>query len=147
VREALSLGKLRLVGDDGWRDVLPGAPVEPPVDYYAGLSELYAGSGAVLNVTSLLLPHSLSQRHFDAWAAHGLLLSDATPGLEIFPASLTDPMRLRRPADLAERLEAFAASPEKTEAFCAAWREELRARHSYARRLQTLWRLREEDGR
>lgn len=147
VREALAAAKLRLVGDDGWRDVMPGAPVEPPVDYYAGLPELYARSGAVLNVTSLLLPHSLSQRHFDVWAAHGLLLSDATPGLEIFPASLVEPMRLRRPADLPDRLEAFAASPEKTKAFCAAWREELRAKHSYARRLQTLWRLREEDGR
>ena len=79
--------------------------------------------------------------------AGNLLLSDATPGLEIFPASLVEPMRLRRPADLPERLETFAASPEKTKAFCAAWREELRAKHSYARRLQTLWRLREEDGR
>lgn len=143
VREALAAGGLRLVGDDGWRDVLPGAPVEPPVDYYAGLPGLYAQARAVLNVTSLLLPHSLSQRHFDVWAAHGLLLSDATPGLEIFPASLVEPVRLRRPADLPERLEALAASPGRTEELCAAWREELRLRHGYVHRLQALRRLTE----
>ncbi len=148
VRESLSApGGLRLVGDDGWRDVLPGAPVEPPVDYYTALPGLYARACAVLNVTSLLLPHSLSQRHFDVWAAGGLLLSDATPGLDIFPASLTEPIRLRGPADLPERLEALAATPKRTEALCAAWREELRRRHGYALRLRTLWRLAAEDAR
>ena len=147
VREALSAldGELRLVGDGGWKDILPGASVEAPVDYYAALPELYGRARAVLNVTSLLLPHSLNQRHFDVWAAGGLLLSDATPGLEIFPPSLADPIRLRCPAELPERLEALAAAPQRAEALRAAWREEVRQNHTYARRLRTLWRLAVED--
>lgn len=136
VRACWSAG-LRLVGDEGWRDVLPGAAVEPPVDYYTALPGLYAQARAVLNVTSLLLPHSLSQRHFDVWAARGLLLSDATPGLDIFPPSLTEPVRLGSPADVPERLEALAA-PGRTEELCAAWREELRQRHTYVQRLRQL---------
>lgn len=148
VREALSAGGgLRLVGDGGWRDILPGVPVEPPVDYYAALPALYARARAVLNVTSLLLPHSLNQRHFDVWAAGGLLLSDATPGLALFPASLADPIRLRCPAELPDRLASLAADQRRTEALCAAWREEVRRNHTYALRLRTLWRRTMEEGR
>ncbi len=145
VRAALGAG-LRLVGDEGWRDALPGASVEPPVDYYAALPGLYAGARAVLNVTSLLLPRSLSQRHFDVWAARGLLLSDATPGLDIFPPSLAAPVRLASPAELPARLDALASAPRRTAELCAAWRDELRRNHGYARRLLTIRRALEEDG-
>ncbi|MDR1660392.1 MAG: DUF3880 domain-containing protein, partial [Desulfovibrio sp.] len=93
---------LRIIGDDGWRNFFPGMDISPPVDYYTALPSRYARS-VVLNVTSLLLPHSLSQRHFDVWAAGGLLLTDATPGLEIFPQELTRPVILERPEDFAPR--------------------------------------------
>ena len=89
-----SVGGLRVIGDDGWKPLLPGTEILPPVDYYTALPEVYARAEAVLNVTSLLLPQSLSQRHFDVWASGGLLLSDATSGLKIFPVELTEPMPL-----------------------------------------------------
>ncbi len=134
VRAGLAAG-MRVVGDAGWRDLLPDCEVLPPVDYYTSLPELYQRAGAVLNVTSLLLPHSLSQRHFDVWAAGGLLLSDATPGLGIFPEALTRPMTLRSPADLPSRLVALCADPAQARELRRAWREHLRAGHSYAHRV------------
>lgn len=127
-----------LCGDADWADLLPGATVLPPVDYYGSLPALYARSEAVLNVTSLLLPHSLSQRHFDVWAAGGFLFSDPTPGLTLFPPELVHPIRLASPGELPARLAALRACPDERTALSAAWRRELRARHTYAHRLQQL---------
>lgn len=127
-----------LCGDAAWATLLPGVTVLPPVDYYGRLPALYARSEAVLNVTSLLLPHSLSQRHFDVWAAGGVLFSDPTPGLELFPAELVRPMRLAAPDELPGRLAALRRSPDERAALSAAWRKELLARHTYGHRLRTI---------
>lgn len=134
VRTGLAAG-MRVVGDAGWRDLLPDCEVLPSVDYYTDLPEFYRRAGAVLNVTSLLLPHSLSQRHFDVWAAGGLLLSDATPGLEIFSEALTRPMTLHGPAEVPSRLAALRADPSQALELRRAWREHLRAGHTYAHRV------------
>lgn len=126
---------LRIVGDEGWRG-LPGKPeILPPVDYYASLPDLYAAAGAVLNVTSLLLPQSLNQRHFDVWAAGGLLLSDNTAGLDIFPEELVGPIRLESPADFGPRLAWLRAHAGFAEDLRHAWREHLCSRHLYEHRL------------
>ena len=131
-------GALRVVGDDGWKPLLPGVELLPPVDYYTSLPRLYAGSSAVLNVTSLLMPQSLSQRHFDVWACGGLLLSDATAGLDIFPAELTEPMTLRTPEDFSARLEWLRSRPQEALALRRAWRKHLRAAHGYEHRVQRI---------
>ncbi|MDR2745125.1 MAG: DUF3880 domain-containing protein [Desulfovibrio sp.] len=131
ISAALPAG-LRLVGDAGWRNFFPGAEILPPMDYYAALPSRYARS-AVLNVTSLLLPHSLSQRHFDVWAAGGVLLTDATPGLAIFPPELTRPVILERPEDFAPRFASLRAAPG-TRRLCAQWRDVLRREHCYEHR-------------
>ena len=127
-----------LCGDPAWAGLLPGATVLPPVDYYGSLPALYARSEAVLNVTSLLLPHSLSQRHFDVWAAGGVLFSDPTPGLALFPPELVGPMRLSSPDDLPARLAALRARPDGRADLAAAWRREIRSRHTYAHRLRQI---------
>lgn len=127
-----------LCGDAAWSHLLPGATVRPPVDYYGSLPTLYARSEAVLNVTSLLLPHSLSQRHFDVWATGGFLFSDPTPGLALFPPELVSPMRLSSPGDLPARLAALRACPDERAALSAAWRKELHNRHTYGHRLAQL---------
>lgn len=127
-----------ICGDAAWATLLPGVNILPPVDYYGQLPDCYARAEAVLNVTSLLLPHSLSQRHFDVWAAGGFLFSDPTPGLRIFPPELVRPMRLASPDELPARLAALRADAAARAALCAAWRKELRARHTYAHRLLTI---------
>lgn len=134
---ALPLG-LRVTGDALWRKLVPGCEPEAPMDYYGSLPTLYREAAAVLNVTSLLLPHSLSQRHFDVWAAGGVLLSDATPGLEIFPQSLTEPITLHAPAELEPRLARLAADPAGARELRHAWREHLRDAHTYGHRIATI---------
>jgi hypothetical protein len=132
ISAALPAG-LRLIGDEGWRVILPEANIEPPVDYYTALPTRYFRT-VILNVTSLLLPHSLSQRHFDVWAAGGALLSDATPGLEIFPPELTRPIILEKPEDFASRMAEMRADP-KTGQLCEQWRDLLRREHGYEHRV------------
>ena len=126
---------LRVTGDGLWRKLVPGCEPEAPVDYYGSLPELYRQASAVLNVTSLLIPQSLSQRHFDVWAAGGLLLSDATRGLEIFPEELTRPITLTSREGFGPRLAELAANPQRSRDLREAWREYLRAFHTYAHRL------------
>ena len=130
--------QLRIVGDAGWHALLPGAQILPPVDYYTALPDLYASAGAVLNITSLLLPQSLSQRHFDVWAAGGTLFSDATPGLDIFPASLTEPICLYGPEDFWPRWDEARSHPSQMADLRRAWREHLRAAHGYELRVRRI---------
>ena len=132
------VGGLRVIGDDGWKPLLPGTEILPPVDYYTALPEVYARAEAVLNITSLLLPQSLSQRHFDVWASGGMLLSDATSGLEIFPVELTEPMTLRGPGDFMIRCAWFRAHPQSAHDLRRAWRGHLRAHHGYEQRIQQI---------
>ena len=131
-------GMLRVIGDEGWKPLLPGTEILPPVDYYTTLPGVYAGAEAVLNVTSLLLPQSLSQRHFDVWASGGLLLSDATPGLGIFPAELTEPITLSGPGDFMVKCAWFRAHPQAARDLRRAWRGHLRAQHGYEQRIQQI---------
>lgn len=132
-------GAFTVFGDAGWRELLPvGTDLRGPVDYYAALPKIAASAAACLNCTSPLLPHGLTQRHFDTWAWGGLLLTDATPGLSLFPAELTRAITFRTPQDIAPRLRALQASASEAEGLKQAWREELAARHSYAHRVQNV---------
>lgn len=138
MRAALSPG-LTVFGDDGWKELLPpGGDLRPPVDYYNGLFDVYARARYSLNVTSLLLPAGLTQRHFDVWMAGGFLLSDATPGLDIFPEELVRPVRVTCPARLAAHVECLERDPSLRQHLGDAWRALLLREHSYAARVRTL---------
>lgn len=132
---------MEIYGDEGWQKLVPGATLHGPVDYYGKLPQIYAHALAVLNVTSLLLPQSLSQRHFDVWAASGFLLSDATTGLEIFSSDLVGEIRLGQPEDLPEKLAWLVEHPKRRRELSAAWREEIIARHLYGDRLTAILRI------
>lgn len=138
-------GGLEVVGDSGWERLVPHCRLMPPVDYYHGLGELYGAAACVLNVTSLLLPGSLSQRHFDVWAAGGFLLSDGTAGLDIFPSELVSPIVVDGPGVLLEALHNMGARQHWRQELIMAWRAELMARHSYAHRLATMTHALEVD--
>lgn len=128
---------LDIFGDEGWRPRLPtGARLRPPVDYYSRLPAIYAKARYNLCLTSLQLPNGLNQRHFDVWAAGGVCLSDATPGLRLFPEELTRPIRFQTPKDigpLAERLEKNHAA----QGLIADWQRHLHEQHRYAHRVTT----------
>lgn len=129
---------LHITGDDGWKKFLPEAEILPPVDYYGKVPSLYSRAECVLNVTSLLLPQSLNQRHFDVWAAGGLLLTDATNGLDIFPGDLTSPVTMREPGELGERLSYFRNHSAFRRELTEAWRQELARKHSYTMRVSLM---------
>jgi len=137
--EAAAALPLTVIGDEDWRGLLPhSAELLPPVDYYGQLPAIYRTAGWNLNVTSLLLPHGLTQRHFDVWAAGGLLLTDDTPGLSIFPAELAREIAFDKPGGIPALAQRLAPGTALREDLIRAWREEILARHTYEVRLATL---------
>lgn len=156
LRAASKLG-LRVYGDEGWRAELPASPqgagegapasafeLRPPVDYYGELRDLYASARYTLNVTSLLLPAGLTQRHFDVWGAGGFLLTDATPGLSIFPKEMTEPVTFHSATGergIAATLRRLESDPRLRDELRAAWRTLLRAEHSYTTRMSAVLEL------
>lgn len=137
---------MSIIGDAGWHSAFPSVRIAPPVDYYIDLPRLYAAAQCVLHVTSLLLPHSLSQRHFDVWAAGGSLLSDATQGLEIFPDDLASPIIVHHPDQLADKITELTDKPTFYADLKNAWQEHIQTKHTYTQRVQTILDLTAEAG-
>ncbi|WP_028587465.1 glycosyltransferase family protein [Desulfocurvus vexinensis] len=130
---------LTVYGDQGWAERLPaGATLRPPVDYYTTLPAIYRQAAWTLNATSLLLPHGLTQRHFDVWAAGGLLLTDATPGLSLFPEELVREVRFATPADLPTLARRLAPGTPLRHDIQTAWRTEILTHHTYTHRVAAL---------
>ncbi len=142
--QATTCGSLTVCGDDVWQQHLnPNASLRflSPVDYYGSLMQLYAGARVTLNVTSLLLPHGLTQRHFDVWAAGGFLLTDATPGLDIFPEELTSPITFQSASGhegLCDKLQFLEKKPDLKRNLAAAWRTLIAQEHTYDARLASV---------
>lgn len=132
---------LQVIGDDGWRRYLPDARILPQVDYYGALARIYAGASCVLNVTSLLLPQSLNQRHFDVWAAGGILLTDYTADLEIFPADIVEPVILREPGQFPEKLASIRQKPAFWNDLAREWQECIGEKHGYEQRITEIKRI------
>ncbi len=149
---------LTVFGDEGWQPLLPpGTDIRPPVDYYTTLPAVYRAARWSLNVTSLLLPAGLTQRHFDVWAAGGFCITDNTPGLTIFPDELRreiafSPARSggKNTADAATRnvpgdapglgtlLHRLERDPALRCDLIAAWQAHILSRHTYRHRVRTL---------
>lgn len=132
---------LDIIGDAGWHACLPqGARLSPPVDYYTRLPGLYAAARATLALTSLQLPHGLNQRHFDVWAAGGLVVTDATPGLDLFPPELTRPVTFRTAAELPGLLRTLEAAPALCRSLTQHWGELIASQHTYTHRMEQVVR-------
>lgn len=77
---------LELYGDDGWHQLVDGAHVHPPVDYYTELASIYRGA-VQINATSFQMPTAVNQRLFDVPLADGILITDNQEVVsELFPA-------------------------------------------------------------
>ncbi|MBG0775450.1 MAG: glycosyltransferase [Desulfovibrionaceae bacterium] len=128
-----------IFGDEGWRELAPEIfDLRSPVDYYGPLAAIYRAAPYTLNVTSLLLPHGLTQRHFDVWAAGGFLITDATPGLDIFPRELTEPVRFRAPSEIGPLVRRLESERGLTNDLRRAWRSLILSEHTYVHRMTTL---------
>ena len=136
IEAAAQAGDLAVCGDKAWRTLANATfTLLPPVDYYGPLAGMYASARCVIGATSPLLPRGLTQRHFDVWAAGGRLVSDQTPGLEIFPRHLTAPISYKTPAHISG---AVAALDEAGPVFAQSWRELIQREHTYAHRIRTI---------
>ena len=133
---------LTLIGDEGWRhnfaSAHPAPDLRPPADYYAHVPAIYAQAEFSLNMTSLLLPAGLTQRHFDVWAAGGFCLTDATPGLRIFPPELTAPVTFASPKHLPETALNFMRHPREKARIAKLWQEHILREHCYGHRADSL---------
>lgn len=130
---------LTVVGDAAWRDHLPHLDdLRPPVDYYGSLPAYYRNARWTLNVTSLLLPAGLTQRHFDVWMAGGFCITDATPGLAVFPPDLGSAVSFVNAEDLPLLLRRLEADPALREDLADAWRTCILGAHTYRHRVRTL---------
>ncbi len=138
--QSLQEENLAIFGDSAtWQSLLPKASAYtfcPELDYYGMLSAVYAAAPSVLNVTSLLLPAGLTQRHFDVWAAGGFLWTNTTAGLDIFPQELVKAIAFTTPEDMKKAMHAL--SPNAMQELKQGWQEELRTKHSYVTRIYTL---------
>jgi hypothetical protein len=128
---------LTIYGDEDWRALLPGLrDLRAPADYYTELPRLYGAARYSLNVTSLLLPSALTQRHFDVWSAGGFLITDDTPGLGIFPPELRRETSLRRPSELDALLGRLENDPSLYRNLRTAWQKLLAEKHGYRHRVR-----------
>ncbi len=135
--------ELTVFGDEGWSSLFgqDRPDLRPFVDYYGSLPTLYRQAEFSLSMTSFLLPCGLNQRHFDVWAAGGFCLTDATPGLEMFPPELTAPVCFTRPGEIPELLERFRRDPKEKARLTDAWQEHIRREHTYEQRMERMARL------
>lgn len=130
---------LTVFGDALWREAAPEVTdLRPEVDYYGPLRHIYAQAEACLNVTSLLLPAGLTQRHFDVWAAGGALITDSSPGLGLFPDELCQEITFRWPEEIGGIFKRLARDKALRADLIRAWREHILAEHTYRRRLERL---------
>lgn len=128
-----------IYGDNGWNNIEEiSCELRPPVDYYTTLPAIYREAAATLNITGMQLPAGLTQRHFDVWCAGGFLLTDANPGLKIFPGDLTAPITFSSANDIQGMTEHFSAASDEKEELRRAWHELIMQEHTYHNRIETV---------
>lgn len=128
---------IQIMGDNAWQDILKTQHVfHAPVNYYTTLPSYYKNSFFTLNLTSLLMPANLSQRHFDVWKHHGFLLSSPSQGMDIFPHDIIPLITAENPQDCLSKLEYFLTRPQEKSDIQKTMQNEISTKHTYAKRLQ-----------
>lgn len=128
--------KLTVFGNPEWTDLVPDlSDLRKPVDYYSALPGIYKQAGWCLNMTSLLLPRGLTQRHFDVWISGGFLITDNTPGLHIFPEALTQDIRFSSPSDIPAIMKRFPPESTARDDLRLEWVNLLLTEHTYVHRV------------
>lgn len=128
---------IQIMGDNAWQEILSTSHTfYRPVDYYKDLPTYYKNSLFTLNLTSLLMPANLSQRHFDVWKHGGFLLSSPSKGMEIFPQNIQSIITVNNPQDCLNRLELLLTKPALKSEIQKNMQEEIAQKHCYTHRLQ-----------
>lgn len=128
---------LTVYGDPDWLGLVNLSDLRQPVDYYGPLPSIYRQAKACLNLTSLLLPHGLTQRHFDVWASGGFLITDNTPGLSIFPPELVRTVTFNNNMEMFEIFNRAGNSDFRNKTI-ADWQRHIIDHHTYEHRVKTI---------
>lgn len=133
----------KLFGNKEWLDQMPelGERLNPPLDYYHALPAAYASAKIVLSTTSLLLPEGLNQRHFDAWMAGSICLTDNTPGLKIFPPELARPTAYSHPDDIPHLCQELLNHNSLRDELKSGWSALLLNEHTYRHRMEAMLKV------
>lgn len=138
LEHALPCG-LTIFGDHHWKTLLPAlTDLREPVDYYTTLPAIYNTAEITLNVTSMLLPSGLTQRHFDVWAAGGVLITDNSPGLHLFPQELTKEITFSSAQDIPALVKKLRKNTSLTKELQSAWQKEITTHHTYLHRVKAI---------
>ena len=130
---------ITIIGDNAWQGLLgKQLTLLPPVDYYSQLPAYYANAKFTLNITSLLMPSALTQRHFDVWLAGGFLLSSPTDGMDIFDSDMTNLITVQNPELALELSDQYIAKPNSYREVKLSMRNLILANHFYSHRLNTI---------
>lgn len=130
---------IQIMGDNAWQDILATAHTfYKPADYYKDLPSYYKNSLFTLNLTSLLMPSNLSQRHFDVWKHQGFLLSSPSKGMEIFPQDMQSVITVYNPKDCLNRLELLLTKPALKAEIQKTMQAEIAQKHCYTHRLHSI---------
>lgn len=128
-----------IFGDEKWGQIKDiTAETRPLLDYYADLPAVYRSAAVSLNVTGMQLPAGLTQRHFDVWCAGGFLITDANPGLQIFPNDLAKAVTYKTPGDIPLLFDRFKEESEEKATLREAWRKHILTDHTYHNRVDTI---------
>ncbi len=129
--------KLSLIGDRGWEKVLkPILEYIEPVDYYKKLQNYYKHAKFTLNITSLLMPEALTQRHFDVWFAKGFLFTTKSAGLKIFQPDLVSEILVTNPIQLESKINDFNQNKKIYQEIKSEFYEVITQEHLYIDRLK-----------
>ncbi len=149
LQAAAGCAPLTVFGDQGWLMLKAIAEVNVcgEVDYYGPLADIYLQARYTLNLTSLLLPHGLTQRHFDVWSVGGFLLTDQTPGLRLFDPELAAETAFNRAVDLPSLIRRLENDPKLIAHLRTAWQKHILARHTYDQRVAAVLEIITEERR
>lgn len=136
VEQCLGFAPL-IVGDPGWRDILPanGWTHHPPLDYYADLPRFYPLSKINFNCTSRQMPGAVNQRVFDVPACGGFVLTDYREQMEDLFDLDTEAAVYRKPEKIPGLIDRFLHDPKQRDAISRNARKRILAEHTYAHRL------------
>lgn len=129
---------LHLIGDEGWRRVLPQARHHPPVCYGEELARAFCSATINVNATSLQMPRAVNQRVFDVPAAGAFLLTDMQSDMTRHFTLSADTKLYRSPEEAKEFAAFYANKPIVRERATAHLRAQIVQRHTYVHRLQAL---------
>ncbi len=132
---------LRVHGDPGWRELVPGIEQRPYVDYETELASLFAASAVNANVTAEQMPTAVNQRVWDVPGTGAFLLTDAQEdALEFFKED-EEVVVYRDFSEAADKARYYHEHGSARRAIAARAFEVVERSHRYVHRLAELERV------